>query len=65
MTPHPLGSIKFVEGGEIYITIHHVDLRGLSLPQHGATDIEKICHLPADKANKINGVEEKSKMNVD
>ena len=38
-TPHPLGSIKFVEGGGIYITIHQGDLRGLSLPQHGATDI--------------------------
>jgi hypothetical protein len=34
---HPLGSIKFIEGGEIYITIHQGDLRGLSLPQHGAT----------------------------
>jgi hypothetical protein len=30
-TPHPLGSIKFVEGGEIYKTIHQGDLRGLSL----------------------------------
>jgi len=46
-------------------TAHQGDLRGLSLPQHGATDIEKICHLPADKANKINGGEEKIKMNVD
>jgi hypothetical protein len=27
-TPHPLGSIKFIEGGEIYITIHQGDLRG-------------------------------------
>ena len=25
--------------GEIYITTHQGDLRGLSLPQHGATDI--------------------------
>jgi hypothetical protein len=38
-TPHPLCSIKFVEGGEIYISIHQGDLRGFSLPQHGATDI--------------------------
>ena len=38
-TPHLLGSIKFIEGGEIYITTHQGDLRGLSLPQHGATDI--------------------------
>ena len=38
-TPHPLGLIKFVEGGEIYITIPQGDLRRLSLPQHGATDI--------------------------
>ena len=38
-TPHLLGLIKFVEGGEIYITIHQGDLRGLLLPQHGATDI--------------------------
>ncbi len=27
VTPHPLGPIKFVEGGEIYITIHQGDLR--------------------------------------
>jgi hypothetical protein len=27
-TSHPLGSIKFIEGGEIYITIHQGDLRG-------------------------------------
>ena len=26
-------------GGEIYITTHQGDLRGLSLPQHGATNI--------------------------
>ena len=26
-------------GGEIYITIHQGDLRGFSLPQHGATNI--------------------------
>ena len=38
-TPHPLGSIKFIEGGEIYITTHQGDLRGYLLPQHGATDI--------------------------
>ena len=38
-TPHPLGLIKFIKGGEFYVTIHQGDLRGLSLPQHGATDI--------------------------
>ena len=38
-TPHPLSLIKFVEGGEIYITIYQSNLRGFLLPQHGATDI--------------------------
>ena len=43
VTPHPLGSIKFIEGGEIRITIHQGDLRGLSLPQHGTTNISSTA----------------------
>jgi len=35
--PHPLGSIKFIQGGEMKSISYLGDLRGLLLPHHGAT----------------------------
>ena len=36
-TPHPLGLIKLIQGGEMKSIFYLGDLRGLSLPHHGAT----------------------------